>query len=76
LRDHPVYLAKVVNVSAASITYQLPKNMKGFNRNMEKLILKLLINDATFCKCLLEGRKNLSDKQKVQNSQQQTVNDL
>jgi len=41
---------------------------------MEKLILKLLINDAAFSNCLLEGRKNLSDKQKVQNSQEETVN--
>jgi len=41
---------------------------------MEKLILKLLINDAAFYNCLLEGRKNLSDKQKVQNSQEETVN--
>ena len=48
--------------------------MKDLNRSMEKLILKLLINDAAFCNCLLEGRKNLSDKEKVQNSQEETVN--
>jgi len=48
--------------------------VKDLNRSMEKLILKLLINDAAFYNCLLEGRKNLSDKQKVQNSQEETVN--
>lgn len=31
------------------IRYQLPKSVKDFNKNIEKLILKLLINDTTFC---------------------------
>jgi hypothetical protein len=62
LRDHPVYLAKIVNVSACQ------KNMKDFKSNMEKLILKLLIKLLSAIACWKE--KNLSDKQKVQNSQQ------